>query len=54
MPSKEQRVIEIINKKGIKLLMPESDYSCEHITIEIYTKTLSKSELELVKEVLDL
>ena len=54
MPSRKERVIEIINKKGIKLLMPESDYSCEHITIEIYTKTLSKSELDLLKGELEL
>ena len=51
---KELKALEIIRQKGIAFLVPNSDYSNEHIHIDIYTNTLSKEELEMVKEVLGL
>ena len=50
----EQKVIDIIKQKGIAFLVPNSDYSNEHIHIDIYTNTLSKEELKMIKEVLGL
>ena len=46
--------LEIIKKKGIKLIIPNNDFSNEHIDIQIFTNTLSKDELELIKKELKL
>ena len=51
---KNLRVLEIIKKKGIKLIIPNNDLSNEHIDIQIFTNTLSKDELELIKKELKL
>lgn len=47
-------VLEILNKRGIKLIIPEGTFSKEHIDIQLFTNCLSKDEFELIKEVLDL
>ena len=44
----------IIKQKGIAFLVPNSDYSNEHIHIDIYTNTLSEEELKMIKKVLGL
>lgn len=46
------KALEIIEEKGIAFLVPESDYSNEHIHIDIYTNTLSEEELKTAKEVM--
>lgn len=51
---KALKVLEIINNRGIKLIIPEGTFSKEHIDIQLFTNTLSKDEFELIKEVLDL
>lgn len=48
----ELKAFEIIKQKGITFLVPNSDYSNEHIHIELYTNTLNEEELKMVKEVL--
>ena len=52
--AKELKGLEIIKQKGIAFLVPNSDYSNEHIHIELYANTLSEEELKMVKEILDL
>ena len=47
-------VIELIESKGIKLIIPENEFSNEHIDIQVFTRHLRKEEFELIKEVLDL
>lgn len=51
---KELKALESIKQKGIAFLVPNSDYANEHIHIDIYTNTLSKEELKMIKEVLGL
>lgn len=51
---KLKKVIDLINQRGIKLIIPESTFSKEHIDIQLFTNCLSKDEFELIKEVLDL
>ena len=51
---KELKVLELIKKQGIKLIIPNNDLSNEHIDIQIFTNTLSKDELELIKKELEL
>lgn len=50
----KNRVLEIINKLGIKLVIPDNDYSKEHITIEIYRQHFTKEQWEMLKKELDL
>ena len=51
---KELKSLDIIKEKGIAFLVPESDYNNERIHIELYTNTLTKEQLALIKEVLGL
>ena len=51
---KALQVIDLINQRGIKLIIPEGTFSKEHIDIQLFTNHLSKDEFELIKEVLDL
>ena len=48
------KALEIINKLGIKLVIPDNDYSKEHIIIEIYRQHFTKEEWEMIKKELDL
>ena len=45
---------EIINKKGIVFIVPNNDYSSEHITIELYRKTMNEEEWNKLKKELGL
>lgn len=49
-----KEVLDIIKTKGISFVVPNNELSSEHITIEIYTQTLTSEELSLLKEVLGL
>ncbi len=51
---KALKALEVIKAKGISFVIPNNELSNEHITIEIYTKTLTSEELSLLKEVLGL
>lgn len=51
---KELKVLEIIRTRGINLIVPSNVFSNEHIDIQVFTRSLSKEELELVKEVIGL
>ena len=51
---KESDVVQILRNKGVKLIVPNNDFSNEHVVIEVYTKHLTKEELAAIKEVLDL
>ena len=51
---KQAELIKIIKQKGIALIIPDNDFSNEHITIEIYTKHLTKEQLDLFKGELNL
>lgn len=51
---KESDVVQTLRNKGIKLIVPNNDFSNEHVVIEVYTNTLTKEELAAIKEVLDL
>ena len=44
------KVLDIIKHRGIALVIPENDYSNEHITIEIYKKHVSNKEWEMLKK----
>ena len=49
---KELKVIELLKTRGIGLIIPNNDLSEEHIDIQVFTKSLSAEELELIKEIL--
>lgn len=51
---KALKVLEIIRTRGINLIVPSNVFSNEHIDIQVFTRSLSKEELELVKEVIGL
>ena len=51
---KELRVVEILKSRGIALIIPDNDFSKEHFAIEVYTNTLSKEEIALLKETVNL
>lgn len=51
---KALKVLEIIKTRGISLVIPNNEFSNEHIDIQVFTKTLTKEELEMIKEVIGL
>lgn len=51
---KALKVIELLKTRGISLVIPNNEFSNEHIDIQVFTKTLTKEELEMIKEVIGL
>lgn len=49
---KELETLETIKKQGIILVIPDNDFTSEHIDIQIYKKHFSKEKWEALKEAL--
>lgn len=47
---KNLMLLELLKKQGIALVIPNNDFSKEHLTIEVYSNTLTKKEWEALKE----
>ena len=54
MNKADKDAFDIIKSRGIALVIPENDYSHEHITIEIYKRHVSKEEWEMLKKKLNI
>ncbi len=49
-----KEVLDIIKNKSISFVIPNNDYSSEHITIELYHKTMNEEEWNKLKKELGL